>query len=661
MCGIIGYTGSGQAVDVLLRGLRRLEYRGYDSAGVAVVDPDSGYSMSVVKRAGTVDAVVPLARGLRGRVGIAHTRWATHGRVTDENAHPHVSCDGRVAIVHNGIIENHAELRRELEARGHRFRSETDSEVVAHMLEELLDGRRDPLEAALEVSRRLRGSYALLAAGPALGDALLAARKDSPLAIGLADGSAYASSDVYGFIEWTDEVYFMENGSVALISPRGVRAALLDGTPLEVRTSKVAFEMSTTEYGSYAHHTLREIMEQPEVVARALAPREEVEAAARELASAGRVFAVGAGTSYHAALVARYMMAELNGIDVQPVLASEHALFSRWMGPGSLVMAISQSGETADVLEAVREAKSRGARVLAVVNVPHSTLERESDLSVNVRAGPEIGVAATKSFTAQLSTLLSISLRAAGLPGPDPERMRRLVLGAVASEEAARRAAQRLRGATDIYVVGRGTHYPLALEGALKIKELAYVHAEGLAAGELKHGTLAMIEEGTPVILINPADDTYHDTLSNGEEMKARGALIVGISDRPSDLYDLHLQLPEAGRLELPIVEAVPLQLLAYHLALARGTEIDRPRNLAKSVTVKRASRWPTRERAEYLGPIPQVRVDPPLPEVMHRLYRVRVDPARAHPRVDGRERVAGAPEERGPGSPYGIGQGSDR
>ncbi|MGC8555862.1 MAG: glutamine--fructose-6-phosphate transaminase (isomerizing) [Conexivisphaera sp.] len=584
MCGIIGYAGDGNAAWVLIEGLRRLEYRGYDSAGAAVV---ADGRLEVVKRAGRVDAIAPAVSSLRGRVGIAHTRWATHGKVTDSNAHPHLSCDGRLAIVHNGIIENHAELRSELEARGHRFRSETDSEVIAHLLEEALEDAADPLEAALRVAGRLRGSFAVLAAGPALGNALLAIRKDSPLVLGFADGSVYASSDVYGFIEWTDSAYFMENGSVALLGPGEVRAALLDGTPIEVRPVKVAFEMAATEAIEYVHHTLREIMEQPEAIARALAPRDEIDAAAREIGRAGRLFAVGAGTSYHAAVVARYAFAEVAGVDLQPILASEHQLFSRWMGPGSLVMAISQSGETADVLEAVREARARGARVLAVVNVPHSTLERESDLSVSVRAGPEVGVAATKSFTAQLATLFSMALRVAGRPGLDPERIRRLAAGALRTEEVVRRAAGELKDSADVYVVGRGIHYPIALEGALKIKELAYVHAEGLAAGELKHGTLAMVEEGTPVVLINPADETHTATLSNGEEMKARGARILGISERREDLYDVHVKLPDASGLELPIVEVIPLQLLAYYLALFRGAEIDRPRNLAKSVTVK--------------------------------------------------------------------------
>ncbi len=584
MCGIIGCTGRCEAAEVLTKGLRRLEYRGYDSAGVAVVDGDS---MAIVKRAGRVDSIEPYVRALRGSTGIAHTRWATHGKVTDENAHPHASCDGRIAVVHNGIIENYRELREELEARGHRFRSDTDSEVIAHMLEDALRSFEDPLQALLAVCRELRGSYAFLAAGPALGDALLAARKDSPLVVGLAKGAVYASSDVYAFIEWTDDAYFLENGSVAVLRPGEVRAALLDGTPLEVRPVKVAFEMSEPDAGAYAHHTFREIMEQPEVVARALAPRPEVDEAARAISEASQVFAVGAGTSYHAALVARYVFADVAGLDVQPVLASEHGLFLRWMGPGSVVLAISQSGETADVLEAVRAAKSRGARIISVVNVPHSSLEREGDLSVNVRAGPEVGVAATKSFTAQLATLSMIALRMAGRPLPDPERARRLVSEALRLEPAARELGNRLKGSDDLYLVGRGVHYPLALEGALKVKELAYVHAEGLAAGELKHGTLAMIEDGTPVVLINPGDDTHSDTASNGEEMKARGAFIIGISDVESDLYDVHLRIPEARGVELPIVEAIPLQLLAYHLALARGAEIDRPRNLAKSVTVK--------------------------------------------------------------------------
>lgn len=588
MCGIIGYTGPLPANGILLDGLKRLEYRGYDSAGMAVMD---GSRMKVVKRAGRVGLLEDLVGGLMGHVGIAHTRWATHGGVTDANAHPHTSCDGMIAIVHNGILENSEELREELIGRGHRFTSETDSEIIAHVLEEELKGveKEELVAALLRTVRRLEGSFAFLAISPLLGDVILAARKDSPMVVGVLPDAKIPASDVLSFLKWTDDAYFMENESVALMTPVDIEAWLFDGTPLDVRPVKVAVEVKGEYGGGDVHHTLKEIREQPSAVRRALEQDGELlSELAGLMREADRVYAVGAGTSYHAALVARYMFAGIAGLDVQPVLASEHRLFSGWIGDGSLVMAISQSGETADVLEAVRVAKARGAKIVAIVNMPRSSLERMSHASVNIRAGPEVGVAATKSFTAQLAVLAALAYHVAGRPiDLDGERVGSLIEDVLAQEGSIERMVEGIKDGRDVYLVGRGMHYPIALEGALKMKELAYIHAEGMAAGELKHGTLALIEGGTPVILLNPSDDTYRETLSNGEEMKARGAFIMGISDRSSDLYDVHIELPRTRGYETPMVEVVPLQLMAYYTALLRGAEIDKPRNLAKSVTVK--------------------------------------------------------------------------
>ncbi|MEN3047533.1 MAG: glutamine--fructose-6-phosphate transaminase (isomerizing) [Candidatus Caldarchaeales archaeon] len=591
MCGIIGFTGRGDALEVVLRGLKRLEYRGYDSAGVALLEGDR---MWVAKRAGSVDELIGAIGGLnapKSSVGIGHTRWATHGGVSDRNAHPHLSCDGRVAVVHNGIIENHEALRSELESRGHVFASETDTEVIAHLLEEEL-GRpgADPREALTRVVRSLQGSFAFIAIAAQLGNRILAARHGPPLVVGYRRDACIPSSDVLSFLEFTDDAVFLENESCAVIEPGRVEAWLISGEPLELKPVKVAIEIADIEKRGYVHHTLKEIHDQRRTVLRSLTvdlgPIDEVAEAIR---SAKRVLLVAAGTSYHACLVGRYIFAEVAGIEVHPVLASEYSLHSRWVDGGCAVVAVSQSGETADVLEAVRDAKSRGAKIIGIVNMPGSSLERLSDLHLNVSAGPEVGVAATKSFTSQVATLLRIALRLSGSPMPfDPRVIAEAVEEVLELEQSIAEIARELRDARDLYVIGRGIHYPLALEGALKVKELAYVHAEGLAAGELKHGTLALIEKGTPVVVLNPKDETYHDTLSNCMEVKARGAKVIGVSDEHHRSYDYFLRLPRTGsKYATVLLEALPLQLLAYYLALERGAEIDKPRNLAKSVTVK--------------------------------------------------------------------------
>ncbi|MEM1953667.1 MAG: glutamine--fructose-6-phosphate transaminase (isomerizing) [Nitrososphaerota archaeon] len=591
MCGIIGFTGSGNALEVLIRGLRRLEYRGYDSAGLALLTRDG---ISVVKRVGSVEALereVSSLAGTESSVGIAHTRWATHGGVTDRNAHPHTSCDGRVAIVHNGIIENHEELRAELIARGHRFTSETDSEVIAHLLEEELRARPgDPRGALTSVVRKLRGSFAFVAVSTWTGDAILAARHNSPLVVGVGKDFSIPASDVLSFLEWTDDAIFLENESCALIVPGRVESWLFTGEELELKVTKVAIEVSEVDKRGYVHHTLKEIHDQRFTVTRTLTEElGPLEEAARLLREARRILLVAAGTSYHAALVGRYVLAELADLDVQPVLASEYNLVSRWVNGDSVLVAISQSGETADVLEAVRDAKQKGAKVIGIVNMPGSSLERLSDVHINIRAGPEIGVAATKSFTSQVVALIRLASAVSGKEVPlDPEELGAGVEQVLEQEPQIAEIASILKDSKDVYLIGRGVHYPIALEGALKVKELAYVHAEGLPAGELKHGTLALIENGTPVIVLNPSDDTHTDTLSNCQELKARGARLIGISDRHHSVYDFFVRIPRTGsKYASVLLEVIPLQLLAYYMALERGAEIDKPRNLAKSVTVK--------------------------------------------------------------------------
>ncbi|MEM0450786.1 MAG: glutamine--fructose-6-phosphate transaminase (isomerizing) [Nitrososphaerota archaeon] len=591
MCGIIGFTGSGNALEVLIRGLRRLEYRGYDSAGLALLTRDG---ISVVKRVGSVEALereVSSLAGTESSVGIAHTRWATHGGVTDRNAHPHTSCDGRVAIVHNGIIENHEELRAELIARGHRFTSETDSEVIAHLLEEELRARPgDPRGALTSVVRKLRGSFAFVAVSTWTGDAILAARHNSPLVVGVGKDFSIPASDVLSFLEWTDDAIFLENESCAVIRPGRVESWLFTGEELELKVTKVAIEVSEVDKRGYVHHTLKEIHDQRFTVTRTLTEElGPLGEAAKLLREARRILLVAAGTSYHAALVGRYVLAELADLDVQPVLASEYNLVSRWVNGDSVLVAISQSGETADVLEAVRDAKQKGAKVIGIVNMPGSSLERLSDVHINIRAGPEIGVAATKSFTSQVVALIRLASAVSGKEVPlDPEELGAGVEQVLEQEPQIAEIASILKDSKDVYLIGRGVHYPIALEGALKVKELAYVHAEGLPAGELKHGTLALIENGTPVIVLNPSDDTHTDTLSNCQELKARGARLIGISDRHHSVYDFFVRIPRTGsKYASVLLEVIPLQLLAYYMALERGAEIDKPRNLAKSVTVK--------------------------------------------------------------------------
>lgn len=591
MCGIIGFTGRGEALEVILRGLKRLEYRGYDSAGVALLQGDRIW---VAKRAGSVDGLIGAIGEIgapRSSVGVGHTRWATHGGVSDRNAHPHLSCDGRVAVVHNGIVENHEALRSELESRGHVFASETDTEVIAHLLEEELGKPgADPKESLTRVVRSLRGSFAFIAIAAQLGDKILAARVGPPLVVGYRRDACIPSSDVLSFLEFTDDAVFLENESCAVIEPGRVEAWLISGEPLELKPVKVAIEVADIEKRGYVHHTLKEIHDQRTTLLRTLtADLGPIDEVAEAIRSARRVLLVAAGTSYHACLVAKYIFAEISGIEVHPVLASEYSPHARWVNGDCAVVAVSQSGETADVLEAVRDAKSRGAKIIGIVNMPGSSLERLSDLHLNILAGPEVGVAATKSFTSQVATMLRIALRLSGSPMPfDPGRVSEAVEEVLELEQSISEIAKELRDAKDLYVIGRGIHYPLALEGALKVKELAYVHAEGLAAGELKHGTLALIEKGTPVVVLNPMDETYHDTLANCMEVRARGAKVIGISDVHHKSYDYFLRLPRTeSKFAAVLLEALPLQLLAYYLALERGAEIDRPRNLAKSVTVK--------------------------------------------------------------------------
>lgn len=586
MCGIIGFVGREEAAPILLEGLKRLEYRGYDSAGIVTVD---GGSLKVVKAVGTVDKLEAALSGetLGGFVGIAHTRWATHGGVTRENAHPHTSCDGSVALVHNGIIENFAELKSELEGRGHVFRSQTDTEVAAHLLEEYIKDGMDLSTAGVELSSTLKGQFAIVAVSTRFPLSLLAMRRKAPLMIGIGRGENIVASDALAFIDRTNKAIFMDDDTVAVVS-NGPEVKLFSasGQTIKPVIVEVAQELSMPDKENYEHYTIKEIHEQPETVSRVLdQDTGTLTFFRREVQNAKRVFFIASGSSYHAGMLGRLFLSENMGIYSEVVVASEYKSVEGWFREGTVVIAISQSGETADVLTAVGSARAQGATVISLVNRSPSTLERYSDVTLKLNAGTEVGVAATKSLTAQVALLFRVSKK----ESEEDEIMELCdaLETVLKTEPLVVKVAEAVKESRDVYFLGRGLSYPVALEGALKLKELAYLHAEGLAGGELKHGPLALVEKGTPLVLVNPRDETHEEMLSNGAEVKVRGGVIIGVSTESNGLYDWFIKVPEAPRQLMPIVEIVPLQLLAYHTARLLNADVDKPRNLAKSVTVK--------------------------------------------------------------------------
>ena len=605
MCGIIGYVGRKNAVELLFSGLKRLEYRGYDSAGVALI---VGGRMTVFRRAGKVDELSGevLPQGISARVGIGHTRWATHGPPTEENAHPHLDCRGKIAVVHNGIIENFRPLRDRLIAAGHSFRSQTDTEVLAHLIEEHDEG--DILAAVQAAVRELEGAFALAVLSEDDPDRIIVARMGSPLIIGKGDEGNFVSSDIPAILGEANEVAFLEDGEIAEVRRDGLRVFSPDGTEVAPRLRAVTSDPFSIQKGGYKHFMLKEIHEQPRAVGETV--REKLAAgriAFPELPALPtdfeRVYLVACGTAYHAGLVAEYQWEELLGVPVHSLIASEFRYRAVPVGPRTLVVAVSQSGETVDTLMAVRRAKEGGARVIGVLNTVGSAIEREADGVAYTRAGIEIGVAATKTFTAQLALLSLLGLRLAAARGRlDPEKEQPLIdsltalpsriAAALSLEPAVAELAERFYTARDFLFLGRGPLYPIALEGALKLKEISYIHAEGYPAGEMKHGPIALIDERMPVVVLVTGSFAYEKVLSNIEEVKARNGIVIALTDRPDDpvltgIADHVLPIPASGRLELPAVYTIPLQLLAYHIAVRRGTDVDQPRNLAKTVTVE--------------------------------------------------------------------------
>jgi glucosamine--fructose-6-phosphate aminotransferase (isomerizing) len=592
MCGIVGYAGNRDAARVLYEGLKKLEYRGYDSAGIATVVPGK---IEVRKDVGRIEAIDKKLHfdSMPGKAGIAHTRWATHGGVTRENAHPHTSCDGAVAVVHNGILENFTELKAQLESEGHRFTSQTDSEVIPHLVERYMKAGLGFQDAVFKATQQLTGSYAALVASAKEPDIIIAFRKESPLVIGMGKGEYIAASDVLPILEHTRSVVYLEDGEAAVMSKDGVKFYSLEsGKEMTKETHMITWDYSEAQRGGYPHFMLKEIKEQPEVIKRTLMQdKEKLNKVAQMINSYPRVAIVACGTSRHAALVGRYAISELGGKYCEVYMASEFQYFVEKVGKETLIIAVSQSGETADVLVPVRMAKKAGCKVISIVNVVGSSLDRESDISLYLNCGPEISVASTKAFTCQCALFYQLAFLMAfeyeqgmaqlsDLPDKIAETIR-------INEERIKKLAEKLKGKNDIYYIARAINFAVATEGALKIKEISYIHAEGMPAGELKHGTLALIEKGTPVIAIAPHDNTYQETVANIAEAKARGAFVIGITDHPNGIFDEVLEIPTVNPILYPLLANIPGQMLAYYLAVARGTDVDKPRNLAKSVTVR--------------------------------------------------------------------------
>ncbi len=586
MCSIIGYYGNKIAAPIIVKGLKRMEYRGYDSVGVAT---ESNNQIKLKKGVGKVQEVNSKVQldTLPGKIGIGHTRWATHGKVTDANAHPHPSSSGKLAIVHNGIIENFEQLKKELEEDGYIFKSETDSEVIANLLQKNYEATGDVKETIMKTVSEIKGQYAFVVMFE--NGQLAAARFHEPLIIGVGHDDFFLSSDVLGFIEYTDDAIYMENGNFVILDKNKFQMLDFNGKHVGYAITKVSKEFGDAYKGDYAHFTLKEIYEQPTTILKAGEKTEEsIEKAADHIRHAKNIYITGSGTSYNSALIAKQIFSKFAKIRVETIMSSELQFSSDSIEKNSILIAISQSGESADVLEAVKIAKQSNCKIISIVNLLTSTLARESDIIIGMNCGPEIGVAATKSFTAQLAILYKLVQKLSDDKIEiDFNKISESVSKILENPTKIQQIAKELKNISDIYVLGRGIHYPIAIEAALKLKELTYIHAEGIPGGELKHGPLALMDSNVFVIIINPNDSTYSDTLTSAREIKARGAKIIGISDVESNVYDYHIKIPEIDELSYPISEIIAIQLLSYYAAIEKDTDPDYPRNLAKSVTVK--------------------------------------------------------------------------
>jgi len=609
MCGIVGYVGNRQAAEFLLDGLSKLEYRGYDSAGIAV------YEDGEIRIEKSVGRLAALREQIKGRVpvgtlGIGHTRWATHGRPSDVNAHPHADCHKNFAIVHNGIIENYLSLKEELIAKRHEFKSETDTEVVVHLLEEVYAG--DFVAAVREVLRRIEGSYALAFMSKAHPDMLICTKQDNPLIIGLGEGENFIASDIPAIISRTRRTYILGDGELAIVRKDSIEVTNRAGEPVQKKVFEVTWNAEAAEKGGYEHFMLKEIHEQPKAVRDTMSQRitgdkkaisfEELAWDAAYLNSFNKIYIVACGTAYHAGLVGKYYIEKLARVLVEVDVASEFRYRDPIVDDKTLLVVVSQSGETSDTLAALKESKRRGAKTLAITNVVGSSIAREADQVVYTWAGPEIAVASTKAYTTQLVLFFMLALYMAEIKGAiAPARTAQLVtqlleiptqVSEILSDvEPIKTFAKQYGFNEDVFYIGRGLDYSVSLEGALKLKEISYIHAEAYAAGELKHGTLALIVEGVPVIALATQRNVYEKTLSNIKEVKARDAIVIGIAaegDTELKKYVDHvIYVPATDEFIMPILSVIPLQLLSYYAAITRGCDVDKPRNLAKSVTVE--------------------------------------------------------------------------
>ncbi|MGB9837669.1 glutamine--fructose-6-phosphate transaminase (isomerizing) [Methanothermobacter sp.] len=590
MCGIVAcILKDNRAAPVLLECVRRLEYRGYDSVGIATADP----MINIKKDRGKIDEVdseLDLA-DLPGSMGIAHVRWATHGLPTAENAHPHTDCTGEIAVVHNGIIENYLEVREELESEGHIFRSETDTEVIPHLIEKYMDEGMDLEAATATALSKLKGAYAIAAISSREPGRVVGARRESPLIVGAGDGEFFLASDVPAILNHTKNIIYLDDGEMVIIDG-DVRIRDLEGNTVEKEVHVIDWTADMAEKAGYDHFMIKEIHEEPGAVRDTLTEMDEVMRVVKEIGEVERVCFVACGTSYHASLVGKYLFESILGIPTDVILASEFRYSARALTDRTLAVFISQSGETADTLNALRSANSR-AKTLAIVNVLGSSATREAQHVLYTRAGPEIGVAATKTYVSQL-TIIYMLVAAMGAPEliEKLERVPAIMEDAIGDEDKIRALASRYSNVSDFFFIGRGFSYPTALEGALKLKEITYIHGEGYAAGELKHGPLALIDNGVPVVAISPPGPCHDKTLSNVEEVRARGARVIGVGSTLDEALmkeadDFIGLSPEVDEVLSPLVYIVPLQLLSYYVSVERGLDPDKPKNLAKCVTVE--------------------------------------------------------------------------
>ncbi len=617
MCGIVGYIGSREAVPLIVDGLRRLEYRGYDSAGVAVLS--DAKCLEVRRASGKLRNLEEAIRlkPLAGSYGIGHTRWATHGRPTEENAHPHRDCKGEIVVVHNGIVENYLALRKQLTAEGHTFKTETDTEVVAHLIEKYLDGNlENAVRAAL---KQISGVFAISVISSADPDKIVAARSGPPVVVGLGQDEFFVASDVPAILSHTRDMFFLNDGDVAILTPQGVRLTDIEGKTVRRPLSRILWDPVMAEKGGYKHFMLKEIFEQPRAIKDTLVGRvglesgrvflDEIDISDADFREFEQVKIVACGTSWHAGLAGKFMIERLARLPVEVDYASEFRYRDPIISPNTLTVLISQSGETADTLAAQREAKQKGSKTLAICNVVGSMITREAAGTLLTHAGPEIGVASTKAFSSQLTALALLGMHFGQVRGTltadcsaklvhelalIPGKLEQVLANTSIYEELVRH----LFRAQDFLYLGRGIHFPIALEGALKLKEISYIHAEGYPAGEMKHGPNALIDENLPVVVLATRDPEseesrvhYEKTLSNIQEVKARSGVVVAIAcegdDEVAKMADHLITIPVTRELLLPLLEIIPLQLLAYHIAVRRGCDVDQPRNLAKSVTVE--------------------------------------------------------------------------